>query len=1201
MIVQLPNNETAEFPDSMSPEEIEKILAQQFPKEPERRGIVSKAAELALQRPFELLTSPLSAAYHGFWKGSEEFGKLMTGEKPSIERIGEEIQRVISAPYRPLEEKYPEFTTPSKIAGVSGLGAIPIDIALDPLLPVMFGKNITERMGRMAAPEGLISKYFREPYAGKLPTLPELMPESVQAPIIPPEVPSPPTWRMGQNLPMVVEKPKPLPKSLFEFDVSLGRKKINPETLMGKDLAENRIGKPLKVEVGIGQEANEKIFKLVDKSNKTYAELGLKADEANKTLEISWLNIDAGSIPVEMRRAYRTGMEVKPIKGLNQLIHSNLELYARENNYNIIGVSPAAGNGDRLRYMGYLDIPADKVGELPYTMFKRVEQRVNFVPDFNQKLKTLKIAEDIGFLNAQKASEINDMAVRRSMFFDVSKEKEYVFFNKTGDEINKFKNIDEAENFVKNIKITPSDYWITQQAEFKRAEVLYRKTVENTATKNIEETMKYPKAFEKEVIEPTYKKFVQEPLPVKKPSVVTVTKETKKVDEAINSINSVFDTGTGEIVALGNKVIPIRESLFNVLKSIKEVPNDFYERIITAKGWLKNPQQFFEQQPDKRIKEVFYRRIKEAEKNMTVEVINLKSEIKQTTKSLNLNNKNFDRIGTFAIAQDENGLRTLQVMKKEIPTLTENETQFYNFIRSKYEEFFNRINEAREFVGIKPIDYRGDYFTFFRNYDELEKLGYHITDGSLAEHINRFVHKSSTVFMHEKMRKGGIIPLETNALDVFSRYATKSVEHIHMTPAVGINRALLKDMVVDSKNFSIKDNAPRFYTWMNKWLDDIAGQRATTELPHFLERTMNALNRNIVFSMLSYNIRSALIQPSALVSSFTELGPKYLMEGIINYLKSPKMSEVMKKSKVLLPRQYDESVVEAFKMVKEPGLFTKFIEGISGEIFPSMRRISRGYKGGKQVIAKIGMKPLQFLDAQTAKMTWEGAYQKGTKYLKLSENDAINYADDVVIKTQASGRISDLSAAQRTPLGKTLFLLQTFVINNWNYLARDVAGISNPNIKSKEAFEKIMKYVIGVTFTNTLFEDILGTYSPFPTPVKAYLKEREKGGSIPEAMFRSTREMAELIPGPGGAIRFGSHPGGPLMEVIGAAGRKTTGRIEYKKSPEIMGMLFGIPMTSQVKKIYTGEKYGASTIESMLGMVEPPEKRPKRIQRERKR
>jgi len=266
-----------------------------------------------------------------------------------------------------------------------------------------------------------------------------------------------------------------------------------------------------------------------------------------------------------------------------------------------------------------------------------------------------------------------------------------------------------------------------------------------------------------------------------------------------------------------------------------------------------------------------------------------------------------------------------------------------------------------------------------------------------------------------------------------------------------------------------------------------------------------------------------------------------------------------------------------------------------------MRKFSRGYKGGKQAIAKIGMKPLQFLDSQTARITWQGAYTKGKEYLKMTENDAINYADDTVIKTQASGRISDISVAQRSPIGKTLFLLQTFVINDWNYLMKNVLGVSNPNMKNMERFEKIMKYLIGTNLINLIFDDIMGTYSPFPTPVKAYLKEREKGKTVPESMMMSARELLEKVPGPGGAIRYGSNPGGPLLEVLGAGGRRLTGRIEYKKSPEILGVLFGVPATSQIKKIYAGKKYGVGPIESVLGISEPPKKRPKRTLRKRRR
>jgi len=1018
MIVELPNKETVEFPDDISTEQVEKILAQQFPKpeyftteelgkariKPYGLGTIPELGLRALEGAF---LAP-SALYHGFWEASRQFGKGMAGEKPEyplqpIEEFAKQAIGPLMSAIRPLGVPPPELVTPSKIAGIEGLAGLPLDILADPLLPVMFGKSVMEKIGRRGIPEaaGLISKYFREPIAPTtFPTIEELREPRTVIPGV----------GIRANLPMVVEEPKPLPKPLFEFKM-YGKKVVGPREIMGADLTESRIGRAVNVEVAAGQ-GEEKIFKVIAKTDpeKVYTELGITGNTELGTLDVNKLKINGRGIEptfkiikpspesqafvdnlIKQGKAHSfereklieqlerpANLEINPIKGLFEHVYKSLEKYAKENNYKVIRTNAFGDDLEKLKELGYNFISGEEINKTtPYLLTKRMEQHTNFIPDFSQRLKTLKISQEIGFLNAQKASEINDMALRRSMLFDVSPKKEYTFFDKLGNQLNKFKNIDEAENFVKGIKITPTDYWITQQAAFRRAETLYRKTIENVAAKNIDEAVKYPTAFKPEIIAPTYRKFIKpekkpiveitEPLEpvakrykitdnfgnvfytsdklikgemisgttyvqkveeISKPVVEAVVKLPEpeiKMDAAIESINNVFDTGTGEIVALGNKVIPIRESLFNVLKSIKEIPNDFYERIVTAKGWLKTPQQFFEQQSDKRVKEVFYRRIKFAEKNNVVELENLKKETNQLRKSLNLNNKNFNRIGTYAIAQDENGLKTLQIMKKEIPILTNSEIQFYNFIRSKYEEFFNRINQAREFVGIKPIDYRGDYFTFFRNYDELEKLGYHITDGSLTENINKFVHKTSTVFMHEKIRKGGIIPLETNAFDVFSAYATRALEHIHMTPAIGINRALLKDMLVDGEMFSVKDNAPRFYVWMNKWLDDIAGQRAITEIPHFLERMMNALNRNIVYSMLGFNIRSALIQPSALVHTLTEIGPKYLMRGIFDWLKSPMLSKAMRKSNVLKPREYEQSVAEAFKMVKEPGLFTKFL------------------------------------------------------------------------------------------------------------------------------------------------------------------------------------------------------------------------------------------------------------------------------------
>jgi len=55
-------------------------------------------------------------------------------------------------------------------------------------------------------------------------------------------------------------------------------------------------------------------------------------------------------------------------------------------------------------------------------------------------------------------------------------------------------------------------------------------------------------------------------------------------------------------------------------------------------------------------------------------------------------------------------------------------------------------------------------------------------------------------------------------------------------------------------------------------------------VPHGVERIMRQLNRNLMFGVLSYNPRTAAIQPSSIVNTLTEIGPKYTMQGVMDYL-----------------------------------------------------------------------------------------------------------------------------------------------------------------------------------------------------------------------------------------------------------------------------------------------------------------------------
>jgi len=259
------------------------------------------------------------------------------------------------------------------------------------------------------------------------------------------------------------------------------------------------------------------------------------------------------------------------------------------------------------------------------------------------------------------------------------------------------------------------------------------------------------------------------------------------------------------------------------------------------------------------------------------------------------------------------------------------------------------------------------------------------------------------------------------------------------------------------------------------------------------------------------------------------------------------------------------------------------MEGAVGSIAKAREKFNRSW---------FGMKALKVLDMETATATWIGAYKKAVEVDKLPERLAVKYADDTVVKTQASASRYDLSPIQRSAIGKFFTTFQTFVINNWNWLSKEVVGLGNKEISNKTAMKKITRYIIGAMLVNTVYEDLLGVNSPLPAPLseayKVYRKTEEKNAKTRKeenmkspakaAVFAAGLEFLQLVPGLGNA-RFGSSFLGAPAEYLGDISSKLaaeTGQyVGYTPSwLEIGGKTVGIPGTVQARKVinYFGKK-----------------------------
>jgi len=785
-----------------------------------------------------------------------------------------------------------------------------------------------------------------------------------------------------------------------------------------------------------------------------------------------------------------------------------------------------------------------------------------------------------------------------------------------------------------------------------------------------------------------------------------VVKEGIKRTNVINNAVKGLVENADEIVKIrkaGNGSIKITRGELELMKNMKDLKPSIGER------YFQNPIRVFEELGEP-IKELFYRPIKVAE-HIAVETKNIyNKQFKEVTKGLN--SKNSERIMRYALAQEKG---TEKILKgKKPPTLNEKEVQAYEYIRSRYDQLLDELNEARAIVGKPEINKVDNYMTHIRDLNILEQMGFSPITDDIEKLLANKIHRNTTAFQFAKKRTGALDQVEMDAFNVFSKYQEKAIDHIKLTPAIAKVRELSRTIIPDtapvkvakefqslaqearkyksaeefvkaqgtpvyhgtnyetfnpskavskngqygkgiyfatdksitkqygnktveafldknsllkidepltatqksslrkvmgkdewdwSKNptgefvwqrleltrkspeellkkagikgiehkqyvkngenvnytifdesaiktksqltdiwkqtnetvgnkFKLIDQAPNAFKYISEWTDYVAGQKVQSNIPSVLENVLSKLNKNIAFSTLSFNIRSALIQPSAIINSVTELGVKNTGTGIKELL-AGKGAFALKNSNVLQGRQFETAM-----------------QDIANSVFG---------KGGraKAKIAELGIKPLQVLDSLTAQSTWLGAYNRAVSQLGKTGKAAYNYADDVVVKTQASAARSDVAKIQRNTLGKVATQFQTFVINDFNRIMRDVAGFGNANMTKEEAIKKSLTYITGVSLWNYLNEDVLGIPTPFPRPIKAL---REKG------VVDAAQEIGGQIPVVGGGIRYGGVPLGAAADLTSQIFEKVNGRYTPASWWEIAGKAFGVPGTSQLKK-----------------------------------
>ncbi len=522
------------------------------------------------------------------------------------------------------------------------------------------------------------------------------------------------------------------------------------------------------------------------------------------------------------------------------------------------------------------------------------------------------------------------------------------------------------------------------------------------------------------------------------------------------------------------------------------------------------------------------------------------------------------------------------ITEADIPVLTPKEQAVYQWMRDEFELAYPEINDVRAHIGKRRMRYTPDYMTLCFADGWASKAGHapnSVLDtwGLVNRRVKQF-KETKFDFSKTRSKKKALSQISENAYDVFNRYMEQKIRFTTLSPLISkiaqMNKGL-KDGIVHyttkkgeaktkPKIYMLKHKNPVLSEFLNRWSNHLAGKDISAVLHlsdtpsnRFLEKTVRKVCGNVAVTTLGFMFRSAAIQVSALRNTMVVAGLPYTALGALESLRPKNFRETLKESGLVEYRR-GETILEDWYKYTEKG----------------------GYEGLK----KASMAMLQFMDVHTAVASYRALKRYALKELKLKEKEARKYADEMITQTQASALPGDIAPIQRSTLGKAMTMFQTFTINDWAFMYKEVFGIDR-TLSRKEKVKRMVAWAVGTAAFTSLFEDGMEVNSPFSTPFRTMYRLRDMDVPIKDKVKVVGKEFIEPLPGVGGAARYGSHPLGVVVDLIGQFFRDDPMARSWF---EIGGRFAPAPGFAQANKSWRGVRRGADFWEILMG--QPPAK-----------
>jgi hypothetical protein len=326
--------------------------------------------------------------------------------------------------------------------------------------------------------------------------------------------------------------------------------------------------------------------------------------------------------------------------------------------------------------------------------------------------------------------------------------------------------------------------------------------------------------------------------------------------------------------------------------------------------------------------------------------------------------------------------------------------------------------------GYYPIKYDAEKSIRMSKYEEQTNALYKETPAAKAATRHGHTKKRAKTVNHKLNLNFGVIPnhLVNVVHDLTHRKAI--IDANRLLRQEDVQRAITN--AVGIKGYKLLENSVKAIASDQGEYLDVA------------DKAFRWMRSRTTLGAMGLNLRVALLQTSGFFQSAWEIGAIPTTKGIAEFASNP---------------------IESWKFVKEKSVFmANRGQLIDRDIYDFSRRT---FKGDNK-IQRYAYSLIGIMDQSVSVPTWLGAYKKELEQ-SGNEEAAIRAGDGAVRRSQGTGSIKDLSAAQRgTELKKlfTMFYSYGNLLYNRFWLATSTAGVQ----LSKGQHEEAIKNIAAMTF-----------------------------------------------------------------------------------------------------------------------------------------